>query len=91
MRSLLALAALLWLTACTAHGPCCSDGDCLGSGICSADCAVNGGHQGHCLLPCEVDRDCGAGSVCGQVQYDCGCMAPAEGATAGHCGHTDAG
>ncbi len=80
MRSgFLALAAAALLAACT-HAPCCGDGDCSGNGICSAQCGQNGGHSGECLLRCQVDPDCGVGSVCNGFPQGCACVpAPADG------------
>ncbi len=69
---------------CT-HNSCCSDSQCWGGYVCSADCAVNGGVSGSCEMQCAVDRDCGPGGVCRQLQYQCACEAAGDGG-AGNCG-----
>jgi hypothetical protein len=73
------------LASCSVSGPCCSDGDCLGTAICSAECSSDGNKKGVCLSRCQVDADCPAGTLCQEFDFACACEAPADGGTVGTC------
>jgi hypothetical protein len=81
--------ALLGLWGCHAtDGACCSNDDCPGNYICNVDCSGTDDTKGICLAPCQVDRDCGLGSVCNLYILSCGCEAvsdSADGGTVGTC------
>ncbi len=74
------------LAACQGvNGTCCSDGDCLGTAICSAECSTDGNKKGVCLPRCQVDADCTEGALCQEFDIGCASEAPADGGTAGTC------
>ena len=88
MRRLACIVAVAWLAGCNLYGPCCTNTDCAGGGICSVDddkCPGTGHPRGLCLTKCSIDHDCADGYVCNVIVLNCGCQLIGDGGTEGTC------